>query len=89
VNHVAVAIVNDSPDLRFASEGRAGTFFDYELHGVATGGDRYDVTLASKQEPDVFDGSVHLAIPVDRHTRLAECSFTPDVSATQPGELEP
>jgi hypothetical protein len=89
VSHAVVAIIDQSPDLRFASEGPAGTSFDYELHGVAVGGDVYDVTLASSQETDVFDGTKHLAIPVKHHRRLAECQFTPDVSATQRPEVEP
>jgi hypothetical protein len=89
VNHAAVVIKDHEPDIRFASAGRLDTFFDYELHGVAVGGDPYDVTLASSQETEVFDGTKHLAIPVKRYTRLAECQFTPDVSATQRPEVEP
>ena len=91
VHRATVAVVDGSLDIVFPGEQPMTTFFDYEIHGtIANAGDgMLAVTLASSQEPGVFDGSAHVQIPLVQLSGKTRCAFTPAVVTIQRPEVEP
>jgi hypothetical protein len=62
------------------TEMQGGVSSSYEIHGTAisNGDDSLDITLASRQEPHMFDpGSPlqHFTVAVARVTRTADCVY--------------